>query len=112
SRRTPATPTTSLSGASSGGFRRLRIAKRARSRQQLAGLQQRLQAGEDHRPAAVELAVSILAQLVVGDREPARILDLLDLPGDARGPLTLHVLAPEGVEALHQPVGDRKSTRL
>src|SRR5712675_1942525 len=44
-----------------------RILQRARRRERLAGLEQRLEAGEDHRPAAVELVVRALAQLVVSD---------------------------------------------
>ena len=48
-----------------------RVEQRAGRRQVLAGLEQRLQAGEDHRPAAVELVVGALAQLVVRDDEPA-----------------------------------------
>src|SRR2546426_5676583 len=52
------------------------IAQRTRRRKRLPGLQQRLQAGQDHRPAAVELGVRVLAQLVVRDCQPAGILNL------------------------------------
>ncbi len=45
-------------------LRGLRVAQRAGRREHLAGFQQRLQAGEDHGPAAVELAVRLFAQLV------------------------------------------------
>src|SRR6266446_2491276 len=56
---------------SSSPFRGLRITQRARGREQLAGLEKGLEAGQDHRPAAVELAVRVLAELVVGDGQPA-----------------------------------------
>ena len=49
----------------------LGVAERARRRQQFPGLEQRLQAGQDHHPTAVELRVGALAQLVVGDGQPA-----------------------------------------
>src|SRR5207244_11290116 len=72
--------------------------------EQLAALEPRLQAGEDHRPAAVDLVVRALAHLVVGDREPAGVVaDRLDLPRDPRGSLVLHVVAPEEPGALNQP---------
>ncbi len=58
------------------------VHQRAGRGQDVAALQPRLQAGEDHRPAAVELLVCFLAQLIVGDGEPARVGDRLDLPGD------------------------------
>src|SRR5216684_9155424 len=48
-------------------FRVLRPAQRSGRREHLAGLEQRLETGEDHRPAAVELVVGVLAQLIVGD---------------------------------------------
>src|SRR5437588_11978228 len=44
-----------------------------------------------------------LAELVVDDRQPAGIADRLDLPGDPRRALALHVLAPERHHRLHQP---------
>ena len=50
----------------------------------LAGLQPGLEAGEDHRPAAVELWRGVVGQLVVGDGQPARVADRLDLPGHPR----------------------------
>ena len=49
------------------------VHERARRGEQLAGLEPGLQAGEDHRPAAVELVVRALAQLVVGDGQPAGV---------------------------------------
>jgi hypothetical protein len=51
-------------------LRAVRVALGAGCRERLAGLQERL-AGEDHRPAAVEFAVGVLAELVVDEREPA-----------------------------------------
>src|SRR5262249_12317765 len=66
-------------------------------------LEQRLQPRADHRPAAEQFVVGALAQLVVGDRQPARVLDLLDLPRDARCPFAPDVLAPQRPEALHEP---------
>src|SRR4051794_8992531 len=89
-----------------GDERRLRVcvAQRPGRREQLTGLEQCLEAGEDHRPAAEELVVRTLAQLVVRDGQPARVGHLLDLPGDARGVLALDVVAPERVEALDQAV--------
>jgi hypothetical protein len=47
------------------------VAQRAMCRERLTGLEQRLQAREDLRPAAVDLPVGALAQLVVGDGQPA-----------------------------------------
>src|SRR5207245_10656301 len=41
-----------------------REAERGRGRQLLSGLEQRLETGEDHRPATVELAVGVFAELV------------------------------------------------
>src|SRR6478752_6083394 len=76
----------------------LLVAQGAGRGQLLAGLQQRLEATENHRPAAVQLGVRALAQVAVDDDEPARVADRLDLPGDRRGPLALDVLAPERVK--------------
>src|SRR5664280_2085398 len=70
--------------------------------EQLARLEPGLQAREDHRPAAIELGVRALAQLVVGHAQVAAVTDGLDLPGDPRGALALHVLAPERDHALDQ----------
>ena len=65
---------------------------------------QRLQAGEDHRPAAVELVVRALAQLVVGDGQPARVADRLDLPRDPRGALAPSRRRPRARRMrLHEP---------
>ena len=51
--------------------RRPGVQQRARRGQVLAGLEQRLQAGEDHRPAAVDLAVPVRAQPGMDHRQPA-----------------------------------------
>ena len=50
-----------------------------------------------------ELLVGTLGQLVVRDREPTGVGDLLDLVGHARRALRLHVVTPEGPERLHEP---------
>src|SRR4051794_30087696 len=71
-----------------------RVAQRPRRGEVLAGLERRLQPREDHRPAAVELVVGAFAQLVVRDRQPARVLDRLDVPRDAGRALGLDVVAP------------------
>jgi hypothetical protein len=52
-------------------LRGLRPAQRAGRREHLARLEQRFETGEDHRPAAEELSVGVLAQLIVGDYQPA-----------------------------------------
>src|SRR5260221_5430436 len=81
----------------------LEPAQRSRRGQHFAGFQQRLESGEDHRPAAIELIVGALAQLVMGDCEPTGIADRHDLPGYPRRALGLDVFAPGGAKALHQP---------
>ncbi len=48
-----------------------RVEERAGRRQELAGFQEGLEAGEDHRPAAVELGIGAFPQLVVGDGQAA-----------------------------------------
>src|ERR1700730_6570055 len=68
----------------------------------LAGLEQRLQAGQQHRPAAVDLLVGALANLVVRDGQPARLPLRLDLPGDSRLPLALDLGAPQRNHRLHE----------
>src|SRR5918996_682961 len=86
--------------ASRGG---LRVAQRPGRGQVLASLQQRLQPGEDHRPAAVELAVGALVELIVDHGQPAGVLaDRLDLPGHPRGALALHLVAPQRGEGLDE----------
>ena len=90
-------------GDRGSGQAAVRVHQRARRGQRLAGLEQRLQPGEDLRPAAVDLLVGALGQLVVGHRQPARVADLLDLPRHPRGALGLDVLAPQRAEALHEP---------
>src|SRR5258708_1018785 len=52
-------------------FRVGQPAQRAGGREHLACLKQRLETGEDHRPAAVKLSIGVLAQLIVGDDQPA-----------------------------------------
>src|SRR5262249_8342529 len=47
------------------------VHQRARGRQELTRLQPGLQTRKDHRPAAVELIVGALAELVVGKNEAA-----------------------------------------
>lgn len=74
-------------------------------RETFAGLQEGLEPGEDHRPSAVELLVGSLPQLIVGDRQPARVAHRLDLPGHSRGALALHVVAPQRPNGLDQPAG-------
>src|ERR1700674_3969496 len=66
-------------------FARRAVHQRSRRGQQLARFEQCLQAGEDHRPTAVELVVGALAKLVVGDGQVARVADRFDLPGHPRG---------------------------
>src|SRR5262245_65639943 len=73
--------------ASPSGVRRAGVAQRPRCRQLLAGLQQGLEAGEDHRPTTVDLAVHARLELVVDDGQAARVLaDRLDRPGHPVGP--------------------------
>src|SRR5437867_6411324 len=79
-----------------------RVHQRSRCGQQLAGLEQRLESGEDHRPAAVQLLVRALTKLVVGHRQMAGVADRLDLPCHPRGAFALHVLVPQGPHALDQ----------
>src|SRR6516162_1276394 len=90
------------SGLPQLGCRRLQITQRAGCREQLARLEQRLQPGKDHRPAAVELRVGSLAQLIVNDHQAARVANPLDLPCDPRRALALHVVAPQRSEALDE----------
>ena len=71
-------------------------------REQLAGLEPRLQAREDHRPTAVDLVVRAFAHLVVGDGQAAGVADRLDVPRDPRRALGLHVVAPEERRVLHE----------
>src|SRR4051794_25123441 len=74
---------------------RSRVAQRARRVEQLARLEQGLEAGEDHRPAAPEFGVGLRAELIVGDREAAGVAHRLDLPGYPRLAFALDVLAPQ-----------------
>src|ERR1700693_4994191 len=87
--------------ASCDRFRR-RVQQRSGCGEELTGLQPGLEAGEDHRPAAVDLVVGVLAQLVMGDDQAARVADRLDLPGDPRGSLGLDLLAPQRRVALDE----------
>ena len=68
-----------------------------------AGLQQRLEPRENHRPATIELGVGAFWQLVVRHPQQAGIADRFDLPGHPRGPFGLHVLAPQSAKVLHEP---------
>src|SRR5918998_5521926 len=81
----------------------LAVSLRSRRSEQLARLEPRLQAREDHRPAAVELVVRVLAKLVMSDGQAAGVADRFDLPGDPRGSLALHVIAPERNHTLDKP---------
>src|SRR6476660_640551 len=77
-----------------------RVPQRAGGGESLARLEQRLEAREDHRPAAVQLRVGALRELVVDHRQPTGVIaDRLDLPGDPRRPSGLHIVAPERIEA-------------
>ena len=88
-----------------GGVEALLVAQRARRVEHFAGLQQRLQAGQDHHPAAVELVVGAVAELVVGDGQPARVADRLDLPGHPGGTFRLDLVAPQRGHRLHEAAG-------
>src|SRR5215217_2453221 len=65
---------------SAGGSAASAVHERARRGELRAGLEPRLQPGQDHRPAPVELLVDALPQLVVDECQPARVGHLLDLP--------------------------------
>ena len=79
---------------------RLLIHQGAGSGQQFAGLEQGLEAGEDHRPTAVELIIRTLAELIVGNLEKARIGNGDDFPGNPRSAFSLHIFDPDRAEAL------------
>ena len=80
----------------------LGVHQRPGSVEGLAGLEERLEAGEDHRPAAVELGVGLVRQPVVDDGQPARAADRHDLPGHPGGALGLDLVAPQRVKGLHE----------
>src|SRR5215470_17917124 len=61
----------SLIATSSRCFRLFHPRQRSRSGEHLARLDERFEAGEHHRPAAIELLVGVLAQLIVNDDQPA-----------------------------------------
>ena len=61
----------------------LGVHQRAGRGQQTPGLQPGLQAGQNHRPTAVQLVVCAIAQLVVSHGEPAGVLHLFDVPRHA-----------------------------
>src|SRR6266446_3715767 len=63
---------------SSRRFRLLHPRQRSRGGEHLTRLDERFEAGEHHRPAAIELLVGVLAQLIVNDDQPAGIADRLD----------------------------------
>src|SRR5665213_1058161 len=90
-------------GSGAGVHRALCVHQRPGSRQRLAGLEQRLQPREDHRPAAVQLRVGALGKLVVRYAQATGVAHRLDLVSDARGPLCAHIVAPQSPEALHEP---------
>src|SRR5437763_7862295 len=90
---------------SSRRSRVLRVHEGPRRREELPRLEPRLEAGEDHRPAAVELRVRVLAQLVVRDGEPARVADRFDLPRDPSAALVLHLVAPKRGHGVDQAAG-------
>src|SRR5580700_6130421 len=71
--------------------------------QRLPGFEPRLQAGQDHRPPAVELLRSVRRQLVVDHREAARIADRLDLPRHPGRAGPLGVGTPQRAHRLHEP---------
>src|SRR5260370_32594890 len=79
------------------------VKQRSRRGKQLACLEPGLQAGQDHRPAAVEFAGCPLAQLVVCHGQAAGVADRLDFPSDPRGALALHFITPQRDHALHEP---------
>src|ERR1700678_4510160 len=79
-----------------------RVHQRAGGGEEFAGLEEGLEAGEDHGPSAEELVVGALAKLVVGDFEEARIGHGLDFPCDTSGALLLDLFCPEGAEALDE----------
>src|SRR5438552_13228065 len=58
-----------------GCRRRNRIPERSGCGEEFSRFEVGLEAGEDHRPAAVELLVRVLAKLVVGHGEAARVAD-------------------------------------
>src|SRR5260370_1080625 len=61
----------SLMAISSSRFRLVHPRERSRRREHFARLDQRFEAGEHHRPAAIELLAGVLAQLIVNDDQPA-----------------------------------------
>src|SRR6266480_2901969 len=80
------------------------VHERAGSGQRLPGFEPRLQAGQDHRPSAVELGRRVRWQLIVHHRQAARVADRLDLPGHPRRTGPLGVRTPQRAHRLHQPV--------
>ena len=85
--------------------RNLGEALRSGSGEKFSGFQQRFQPGKDHRPAAVELIIRALAELIVGHLEQTGIGDLLDLPSYPGSSFRLDILAPKGAEALNELAG-------
>src|SRR5215213_3555188 len=58
----------------------LAVHERARRGEDLARFQPGLEAGQDHRPPAVQLGWGRVAELVVSHRQPARVTNGFDLP--------------------------------
>src|SRR5690606_3607670 len=81
------------------------VEQRPGCREQVSCLEQRLETGQHHRPAAIEFRLSVLLQAVVDDREPTRIADRDDLPGHARKARGLYLVAPQGAMGLDEPAG-------
>src|SRR4029077_9741892 len=78
------------------------VHERAGSGQRLPGFEPRLQAGQDHRPSAVELGRRVRRPLIVAPRQAARVADRLDLPGHPRRTGPLGVRTPQRAHRLHQ----------
>src|SRR5262249_60419135 len=83
---------------------RLLVEERSGRVEQLPRLDQGLEAGQDHHPAAVDLAVRVDRELVMDDGELAGVADLADLPGDPGRPDLLHLIAPQRGHALDETV--------
>src|SRR5690349_15007682 len=84
---------------------RLRLVHQRTGRgQRLPGFEPRLQAGQDHRPSAVELGRCVRWQLIVDHRQAARVADRLDLPGHTGDACLLGLGTPQCAHRLHEPV--------
>ena len=69
----------------------------------LPGFEPRLQAGQDHRPPAVELGRRVRWQLIVDHGQAARVADRLDLPRHPGRAGPLGVGTPQRAHRLHEP---------